>query len=48
MSYDKDEYEKLISTSPLFFLFIEKLRTACMREVLKMVEYLFCYLMVIN
>lgn len=48
MSYDKDEYEKLISTSPLFSLDKEKQRIAYKREALKMVEYLYCYLMAIN
>ena len=35
MSYDKDEYEKLISTSPLFSLDKEKQRIAYKREALK-------------
>lgn len=48
MNYDKDEYEKLIDSSLLFSLDKEKQRTAYRREVLKMVEYLYCYLMAIN
>ena len=48
MSYDKDEYEKLIDSSLLFSLDKEKERIAYRREALKMVEYLYCYLMAIN
>lgn len=48
MRYDKDEYEKLIDASKLFFLDREKERIAYKREALKMVEYLYCYLMAIN
>ena len=48
MLYDKDEYEKLIDSSHLFSLDKEKERTAYKREALKMVEYLYCYLMGIN
>lgn len=48
MNYDKDEYEKLIDNSPLFSLNKERERTAYKREALKMVEYLYCYLMAIN
>lgn len=48
MSYDKDEYEKLIDASRLFSLDKEKERIAYRREALKMVEYLYCYLMAIN
>ena len=48
MNYDKDEYEKLIDSSLLFSLDREKQHTAYRREALKMVEYLYCYLMAIN
>ena len=48
MSYDKEEYEKLIDSSKLFSLDKEKERIAYRREALKMVEYLYCYLMAIN
>lgn len=48
MSFEKDEYEKLIDSSLLFSLDKEKERTAYRREVLKMVEYLYCYLMAAN
>lgn len=47
-SFEKDEYEKLIDSSLLFSLDKEKERTAYRREALKMVEYLYCYLMAIN
>lgn len=48
MLYDKDEYEKLIDSSRLFSLDKENERTAYKREALKMVEYLYCYLMGVN
>lgn len=48
MHYDKDEYEKLINLSPLFSLDKEKEHAAYKREALKMVEYLYCYLMAVN
>ncbi len=48
VSFEKDEYEKLIDSSSLFTLDKEKERTAYKREALKMVEYLYCYLMAIN
>ncbi len=48
MSFEKDEYEKLIDSSLLFSLDKEKERTAYRREVLKMVENLYCYLIAIN
>lgn len=48
MSFEKDEYEKLIDSSLLFSLDKEKERTAYRREVLKMVENLYCYLMTVN
>ena len=48
MHYDKDEYEKLIDQSPLFSLDKEKEHAAYRREALKMVEYLYCYLMAVN
>ncbi|MDM8209635.1 hypothetical protein [Mediterraneibacter glycyrrhizinilyticus] len=48
MNYDKDEYEQLIDSSLLFTLDREKEYIVYRREVLKMVEYLYCYLMAIN
>lgn len=48
MSYEKDEYEKLIDSSLLFSIDKEKEHTAYRREVLKMVENLYCYLMAVN
>lgn len=48
MSFERDEYEKLIDSSLLFSLDKEKERTAYRREVLKMVENLYCYLMAVN
>lgn len=48
MGYDKDVYERLIDSSPLFFLDREKECTSYRREALKMVEYLYCYLMAVN
>ena len=48
VNYDKDEYEQLIESSLLFTLDREKEHIAYRREVLKMVEYLYCYLMAIN
>ncbi len=48
MRYDKDEYEKLIASSRLFSLDKEKEHTAYRREALKMVEYLYCYLLGVN
>jgi len=48
VSYDKEEIEKLIDASRLFYLDKEKERIAYRREALKMVEYLYCYLMAIN
>ena len=48
MLYDKEEYEKLIDDSKLFSLDKDKERIAYKREALKMVEYLYCYLMSIN
>lgn len=48
MSFEKDEYEKLIDSSLLFSLDKEEERTAYRREVLKMVESLYCYLMTVN
>ena len=48
MGFEKDEYEKLIDSSILFSLDKEKEHTAYRREVLKMVENLYCYLMAVN
>lgn len=48
MYYEKSEYERLITESPLFALDKEKERSKYRREALKLVEYLYCYLMVTN
>ena len=48
MQNEKEKYERLISASPLFSLDREKEATAYRREALKMVEYLYRYLMSIN
>ncbi len=48
MKYNKEEYERLIDSSVLFTLDREKERISYKREVLKMVEYLYCYLMSVN
>ncbi len=48
MRYNKDECEKLIDESPLFHLDRETEPSAYRREVLKMVEYLYSYLMALN
>lgn len=48
MVYDRERYEELIIQSPLFSLDKEKDETAYKRESLKMVEYLYCYLLGIN
>ncbi len=45
MNYEREKYEKLIDSSILFTLDKEKEYTAYKREALKMVEYLYCYLM---
>lgn len=48
MVYNKDEYEQLIDSSTLFSLDRGAEHSAYQREVLKMVEYLYCYLMSVN
>lgn len=48
MYYDRSKYEKLIKESPLFTLDRETENSAYKREKLKMVEYLYCYLLSIN
>ena len=48
MNYDKDEYEQLIDSSLLFTFDREFEHIAYRREALKMVEYLYCYLMAEN
>lgn len=45
---EKEKYEQLIQSSPLFLLDRERDRTAYQREALKMVEYLYCYLLSIH
>lgn len=44
----KEKYEQLILSSPLFSLDKEKEYIAYKREAMKMVEYLYCYLLSIN
>ena len=44
----KEKYEQLILSSPLFSLDKEKECIAYKREAMKMVEYLYCYLISIN
>ena len=46
--YNKEKYEKLIKNSSLFVLDKEKEYIAYKREAIKMVEYLYCYLLAIN
>lgn len=48
MGYDKREYEKLITDSPLFSLDKKEEETAFKREERKMVGYLYCYLMAVK
>ena len=48
MKYDKAYYEKLITQSPVFTLDKEIEVSAYRREALKLVEYLYCYLLGIN
>lgn len=48
MGYNKAEYEKLITASPLFSLDRDKQPAAFRRESYKMVEYLYCYLLAVN
>lgn len=48
MTYEKDKYEKLIYGSPLFIIHKESQSSAYRKESLKMVEYLYCYLLAIN
>lgn len=46
--YSKEKYEELINNSSLFALDKEKEYNAYKREAIKMVEYLYCYLLAIN
>lgn len=48
MHYDKKEYERKIEESSLFSLDRDIQYTAYKKESLKMVEYLYCYLLSIN
>lgn len=48
MKYDREKYEKLISQSPVFSLDREQDVSAYRREVLKLVEYIYCYLLGVN
>jgi hypothetical protein len=48
MTYEKDKYEKLIYASPLFELDKQKQGSAYRKESLKMIEYLYCYLLALN
>ena len=48
MYYEKSEYERLISKSPVFMLDKNREYSRYKREVLKLLEYLYSYLMTIN
>lgn len=48
MKYDKMKYEELISSSVLFELDKDRQSAAYRKESLKMVEYLYCYLLAVN
>ena len=48
MVYDKKRYEKLIYESSLFSIDKETQSSAYRKESVKMVEYLYCYLLAIN
>lgn len=48
MAYDKAKYEALIKASPLFEIDKDTQSTAYRKESMKMVEYLYCYLLAIN
>lgn len=48
MKYDREAYERLILHSPVFSLDKEKDISAYKREALKLVEYIYCYLLGIN
>jgi len=48
LGYNKEKYEKLINASNLFALDPEKESSAYRKEVQKMIEYLYCYLMGVN
>lgn len=45
---DKEKYEKLISETPLFGIDKDKQSILYRKESLKLVEYLYCYLLAIN
>lgn len=45
---DKEKYEKLISETPLFDIDKDKQSVLYRKESLKLVEYLYCYLLAIN
>ncbi len=48
MAYDKEKYEELIKASPLFDIDRDSQSTIYRKESMKMVEYLYCYLLAIN
>lgn len=48
MAGDKEKYEKLISETPLFSIDKDKQSVLYRKESLKLVEYLYCYLLAIN
>lgn len=48
MAYDKKKYEELIKTSKLFEIDKESQGVVYRKESLKMVEYLYCYLLAVN
>lgn len=45
---DKEKYEKLISETQLFSIDRDKQSVLYRKESLKLVEYLYCYLLAIN
>ena len=48
MNYNKDEYERLIDESNLFSINKDTQKSLYKREALKMVEYLYCYLLAVK
>lgn len=48
MAYDKKKYEELINASKLFEIDKESQSAVYRKESLKMVEYLYCYLLAVN
>ena len=48
MAYDKKKYEELSTSSNLFNIDKELQSAAYRKESMKMVEYLYCYLLAVN